>query len=1243
MTDQPMTLGDAFEIPDVITATDFVLQLSAGVEQAEQTVGQYVVTESLAHAFDRSLDLLGVALEQQSSKGAFIHGSFGSGKSHFMAVLDLILRGSPQARALPGLQEVISKHHDVLGKKYLTVEYHLNGMPSFEHALFSGYLATIAREHPGAPLPQLHQSDPVIDNARSYMAQVGAEAFLAQLNAGAASPWGGQAGNWNEASLLAAMDAPAGDPDRERLMVDLIDRVFPAYREMGQWVDVATGLKRMAEHAKSLGYDAMVLFLDELVLWLASRLADQEFVATEGSKVANLVEAGAAIRDLPIVSLVARQRELQDFLGDGVVSMPGAERMAVGDAFRWWEGRFDRIDLAAADLPKIAHQRLLQPRNEQAVAQIGAALAEVKASKAWDVLLTAEDAGGEEHFAAVYPFSPALVETLVTLSSMLQRERTALKLMAQLMVAGKDTLLVTDIIPAGDLYDVLVEGGDTPLTDDVRRRFDIARALYREKLRPALLSSHGISEAEVPSLDRDAPFSRDDRLAKTLIIAALAPDTPALRNLTASKLAALNHGSVRVRIAGQEAPAVLKKVRDWAQTVGELQIGEGADPTIRLQLSGVDYGAILERVANEDTEGARRTQLRRLLFDDLGISDEGNLMTANSYPVLWRGSRREIDVVFGNIRDSDDIPDASFVADGERWRVILDFPFDPQGYTPADDHSRIDRLRVDLQTRTVAWIPGFLTAARMDDLGRFVKLEYLLRGDGTAFHEHAAHLAPEHRTQARTQLESMRNNLRTTLREVLKQAYGVATQDPANIDINTYGQNAVFASLDADFIPQAPIAADLGLALGDLADQMLSSQFPEHPRFEPADREVTRANINVVLEHVQLAVADPHGRVANVDRTKRRVLDSVAGPLRIGVVGENHFTFTAATFDWRNKFTKRAADDRVSDAIPVARIREWLAPYGLSVPLQNLLILCWALLDDKEFARHNAAVPVTRIDEVRDDFVLRAPVLPDDDAWNTARARAVSVFGVTVAEVKSVANVRRLADAVGEKAGGFSGSARGLLGALREHVGTLGLDAGQSSNRMADAEAAAELVEKVANARDPLTVVHALAQAPLPAEPQSVARSLSSAADVTAAINTAAWEVLDSFARMAGPDDPEAQAIIDELRSVARQSELHAPLPPALRKASAEATAVLTGRRAGQHGPVPPAPPVPPVPEAVTQGAPAEPTNPVDPAEADMRGQLDGIALDDLDSQIDQVRENIREAAANAPSGARVSIRWHIT
>ena len=46
-------------------------------------------------------------------------------------------------------------------------------------------------------------------------------------------------------------------------------------------MDLDTWLAAMAAHAKSLGYDAVVLFLDELVLWLAFSVQDREFFRRE--------------------------------------------------------------------------------------------------------------------------------------------------------------------------------------------------------------------------------------------------------------------------------------------------------------------------------------------------------------------------------------------------------------------------------------------------------------------------------------------------------------------------------------------------------------------------------------------------------------------------------------------------------------------------------------------------------------------------------------------------------------------------------------------------------------------------------------------------------------------------------------------------------------------------------------------------------------------------------------------------
>src|SRR4051812_24961628 len=103
-----MMLRDALRIPERVSATDFVLQLQSGVEHAQSTLDEYVVTPELAESFDVAVGYVTQALTNRTDQAAFIHGSFGSGKSHFMAVLHLLLAGNAQARALPGLQQVVA-------------------------------------------------------------------------------------------------------------------------------------------------------------------------------------------------------------------------------------------------------------------------------------------------------------------------------------------------------------------------------------------------------------------------------------------------------------------------------------------------------------------------------------------------------------------------------------------------------------------------------------------------------------------------------------------------------------------------------------------------------------------------------------------------------------------------------------------------------------------------------------------------------------------------------------------------------------------------------------------------------------------------------------------------------------------------------------------------------------------------------------------------------------------------------
>jgi hypothetical protein len=112
-------------------------------------------------------------------------------------------------------------------------------------------------------------------------------------------------------------------------------------------------------------------------------------------------------------------------------------------------------------------------------------------------------------------------------SEALQRERTALKLMLQLLVDRRDDLELGQIIPVGDLFDVIADG-DEPFSEAMRIHFDNAKRLYKQKLLPHLERQHGVTWENIRIGDADPAKARalrnDARLIKTLLLSALVPE-----------------------------------------------------------------------------------------------------------------------------------------------------------------------------------------------------------------------------------------------------------------------------------------------------------------------------------------------------------------------------------------------------------------------------------------------------------------------------------------------------------------------------------------------------------------------------------------------------------------------------------------------------------------------------------------------------------------------------------------------
>ena len=157
--DMPL-IRDLIDIPERVHRDDFVLRLAEGVTNPAETLQTYVVTAQLADVFDRALDLIKGALASGSSKAAYLHGSFGSGKSHFMAVLHLLLQQDAAARATEGLEGVVTRHDDWLaGKRFLLVPYHMIGKPSLKPPCWAATrraspACTRTRPRPGSTAPE---------------------------------------------------------------------------------------------------------------------------------------------------------------------------------------------------------------------------------------------------------------------------------------------------------------------------------------------------------------------------------------------------------------------------------------------------------------------------------------------------------------------------------------------------------------------------------------------------------------------------------------------------------------------------------------------------------------------------------------------------------------------------------------------------------------------------------------------------------------------------------------------------------------------------------------------------------------------------------------------------------------------------------------------------------------------------------------------------------------------------------
>ncbi|MCQ6269121.1 hypothetical protein M8J71_01185 [Pseudarthrobacter sp. R1] len=1182
-------LKDLIDIPLHAGANDYVLKLTDGVEDQARTLRDYVVTPELTKAFDKALAIISSAIAEGSSKASYLDGSFGSGKSHFMAVLYSILGGNPGARGIPELAPVIAENDKALSaSKILTLAYHFVGADTVEDVILGGYVDQIRRMHPGCTLPAVHETDLILADADDARRREGDDNFFARISraviAGDDDEWGEVlgAGSWDAASYDSARNAAEGDRRRTELVsayLDVYSRHSTGlernYRPLPQ------GLAAVSDHAKELGYDAVVLFCDEIILWLTFMVSNHEKFSREVQKITQLVETGAGHRAVPIISFLARQLNLQQFFSDNA-GVAGNEQQALETAFRHQEGRFARVELGEHNLPLVVHKRLLSPKNGDAARIISQELERLARNQdVKDVLLDSVNAD-ENHrgstldsFRLTYPFAPALISTLQELSGVMQRDRTALKVMQRLLVEQRDTLTVDSIIPVGDLFDILMDGGN-PINNAAAAKFANAQRLYETKFQPLLAREHKLAASVQPNeMPLDHPYRADARLAKTLVLSALAPNVPAFANITPARIAALNHGTIKSPLEKRVPALMLGKLRTWQTDVPELRIpADSTNPVIRLGLSEVDYESVLLAARSEDTGGRRRELLRDLICESFGIDSRTQTVSQTfDQKRLWRGTERSISLLFANVCDTSWIADSQFEAPAGQWLYIIDYPFDDSGKTHRDDLERVVGVQERIpSTNTLVWLPKFFSQKRLEDLGRLVVCNYVLQSD-QRWRTYTTQLNETDRAEARRLIETQRDALLERIKHTVNGAYGITEAAPGSLVADATHEQYL-KSLNPSVTMQKPAGTSMAQAFANIVESSFDALYPGHPRYAKQWRPVDFAT---AADNMRRAAQDADGRHTLL-RPEREATSNIVNALKVGHVSETDIVLTHQHFDkWSGVFAVNMGRNNLSerDNVEVKQARLWIEdappPSGLTKLSMDLIILGWALLNERSFYRGGQLVsPPPAPGLLSDDMILVRESLPSKENWAAAVDRAGSIFNIVANHYMTPTAVNELVNQLRFAAKEHTEHSKRLVLALQDAYVRLGLEAGE---RLEIAQAAMDLLESIGKYESRVDVIDELATARTPHSAEAMGKSITTADDLTSRLGRLDWEDI-SLAVKSSAENDEIDAIMRKFATALETNEIATHLSHAIADAASDVSAWIRARIAKPRPPVvePPSP-----------------------------------------------------------------------
>ncbi|MBL0196972.1 MAG: hypothetical protein IPQ09_22640 [Myxococcales bacterium] len=902
------TITEAFDLPraEDIRAMGFVVKLRESDpdgDEVKKLVSDYVVTPAVARELPGILDAMKQVFDRGEEYGRFIHGSFGSGKSHFMTMLSLLLEGAQPAWAKLGplfgehREAQTKRGHDAADHKawlekagLLVVRIHMLSIrgktTGFDRAVYDGFNAALKRRGK-APFEFL-DVDGLFEEVRREAKEYG-DVVWKRLEAegivGGASDFEGIAkGSVQARERFARAWLTYKGRDLSSAGVD------PRWSE---------GLRRMAEHAKAQGFGGLVLMVDEFLLWLAEK-SGQEFVR-EIHDLSLIVDHDGGQRPLPIFVFVARQRNLQEFYPDLV------DETKIHEHIDHQLKRFETTKLQDVELRHIVRGRVLRAKDPAAVRLAIASLAE-RHQKVLPALL----AGGDlDYLHDVYPFHPALIEMLVDVTSLMQRERSALRLLYELLVLHYPSLPLGEFLPVGSAFAAIFPESGVEASKKIEQMQDIHHQHYA-RLAPTM-----VRMAEEPGSELGPERLRAlDQIVKTVLLAEVSPRLKQ-GGLTIERLVQLNSADVdgetfrgQVRVAETDLLAL-------AQRVPDLQIaGSGKIATVRYVLGRVSLGEVLTRARSKcDNTSERFKVFMAALKRALGIAaakgfEEGG-PNQGDWDLTWRRTRRRGQLKIGNVREmsQDDFepPDGAF-------KVLVDYPWDVDGHTVDEDRMRATNARRKKGTlHTVCWLPRHMTPSELNVLTELAAVRYLLSEVGQE--ELTGTLGPQDRQKLLEQAGIRERSLVSQLDELLVEVY-----------IRHGELYALISDVDSSR-PRETLAENLE----HITTVLMDRRYPQHPTFLA---EPKKQDLETLLEW--MVQAGETNVSVGFDEATLKALKNLGQPLDLVNLGQ-----TKASLRLDSRYLKDVLQKADHDSFAWTPVAEHLREtYGLQ-PLVVDLFLCF--------------------------------------------------------------------------------------------------------------------------------------------------------------------------------------------------------------------------------------------------------------------------------------------------------------